>query len=359
MEAPKNQETNDETLQKQMEELKVSNKKKSSPKKGGKKLKKSGKKKKIVNKVVNPQTEDAVKNPEIPQLASIPQQQVLPVELTNEHELPVQNLQQVNKEYQLKDIVKETKHSLNFLKSLNTTVVKPVIVQKVTTLKPIIAPVEMRAPVNFFEGQPLSSDDLVLQNFFKDTTPMVDATSKDLTNSYLFSGTTFQDPNAGQYNNYTNYSNYNSYNYTDYNNYNNYNLDNNYTTDYSNYTNYNDSNNFNNYLSQSAVYPSQTQYYQQANTEPSTFTRPVVEKVQQNPISASQIKPQTGKKSIKKKKIVKKKKKVVKSQMSAGKVNEGSPQGKAPNVDANSNQKIQEQNAGNEDGKMPRDSMRP
>ena len=355
MEAQKNQEGNNETPQKQIVELKGSNKKKHSPKKGVKKLKAGGKKKKIVNQVVNAQTEVDVKNPEIPQLAAIPQKQVLPVEMTNEHELPVKNLQQVNKEYQLKDIVKETKHSLNFLKSLNTTVVKPVIVQKVTTLKPIIAPVEMRTPVNFFEGQPLSSDDLVLQNFFKDTTPMVDATSKDLTNSYLFSGTTFQDPNAGQYNNYTNYSNYNNYNYTDYNNYNNYNSYNNYSTtnDYSNYFNYNDSNN---YLSQSAVYPSQAQYFQQTNTEPNTFSHPQVEKVQQNPVSASQLKPQTGKKSIKKKKIVKKKKVVKKS---AGQVNAGNPQEKAPNVAANSNQKVGEQNAGDEDGKMPRDSMRP
>ena len=113
MEETKNQEGNNETPQKQFVEFKGSNKKKRSLKKGVKKLKAGGKKKKIVNKVVNAQIEDAVKNPEVPQieqLPAIPQQQVLPVEMTNEHELPVKNLQQVNKEYQLKDIVNETKH---------------------------------------------------------------------------------------------------------------------------------------------------------------------------------------------------------------------------------------------------------
>lgn len=363
MEAPQNHEGNNDTPQKQIVELKGSNKKKRSPKKGIKKGKASGKKKKIVNKVVNAQTEDVVKNPEIPQLAPIPQQQFLPVEMTNEHELPVKNLQQVNKEYQLKDIVNETKHTTNYLKSVNTTVVKPVIVQKVTTRKPIIAPVEMRTPVNFFEGQPLSTDDLVLQNFFKDTSPMVDATSKDLTNSYLFNGTTFQDPNAGQYNNY---SNYNNFNFNDYNNYNNSNAFGNYTnytnySNYTNYTNYNDPNNLNNYFSQSVQYPSAAQYYPQTNTEPNTFTRPQVEKVHQKNISASEIKPQSGKKSIRKsgvKKIVKKKK-VVKSQISAGQAPANNPQEKEPNVAANNNQKIAEQKAEDEDDKLPRDSMRP
>ena len=115
------------------------------------------------------------------------QNQILPSQ-TFQKELPIKNLEQVNEEYQLKDIINKTKTMVNYNTALSTTVVKPVIVQEVITRKPIIAPVDYKTPVNFFEGQPLSEEDLIIQNFFKNTSPMVQATSQDISNSYLFNG---------------------------------------------------------------------------------------------------------------------------------------------------------------------------
>ena len=111
------------------------------------------------------------------------QRQVLPNQVFQK-ELPVQNREdQINKQYKLKDIVNKTQTMVNYLKALSTTVVKPVIVQEVTTRKPIIAPVDIKTPVNFFEGQPLNEEDLIIQNFFKNTTPVYD---EKISNSIIY-----------------------------------------------------------------------------------------------------------------------------------------------------------------------------
>lgn len=115
------------------------------------------------------------------------QRQILPSQ-TFQKELPIKNLEHVNQQYQLKDIINKTKTMINYNKALSTTVVKPVIVQEVITRKPIIAPVDYKTPINFFEGQPLSEEDLKIQNFFKDTSYMDQAKSQDIYNSYLFNG---------------------------------------------------------------------------------------------------------------------------------------------------------------------------
>lgn len=120
-------------------------------------------------------------------LPSQAQSQILPSQ-TFQKELPVKNLEHVNQQYQLKDIINKTKTMVNYHKALSTTIVKPVIVQEVTTRKPIIAPVDYRTPVNFFEGKPLSEQDLIIQDFFKDTSPMLQSTNQDITNSYFFNG---------------------------------------------------------------------------------------------------------------------------------------------------------------------------
>ena len=210
-----------------------------------------------------------------------PNQNVLPPKMTRQvlpnqvyqKELPVQNREDhVNKQYQLKDIVNKTQTMVNYLKALSTTVVKPVIVQEVTTRKPIIAPVDYKTPVNFFEGQPLNEEDLIIQNFFKDTTP-VQYTNSDYSN--LFNG-------------------------------------NNYLSQSMQYPSMESQQEFNNanYLSQSMQYSSPTQTYFKSNTIASTsLSRPQAEKVQLKNVSGEEFN-QPHKKVIKKKgKIVKKKKK--------------------------------------------------
>lgn len=116
------------------------------------------------------------------------------------------NTEHINKQYNLKDIVKKTQKTVNFIKALSSTVVKPVIVSEVTTLKPIIAPVKIKDPVNFFEGQPLSQEDSTIQNFFKNTTPVSDNSQQYYQNYYSFSQ---QFPTQQQNNNIYN-SNYSS-----------------------------------------------------------------------------------------------------------------------------------------------------
>ena len=102
------------------------------------------------------------------------------------NDLQFQNTEQVNKQYQLEDIVRTAQTTINFIKALSTTVVKPVIIEEVTTRKPIIAPVNIKTPVNFFEGQPLSEEDLIIQNFFKDTTPVSENTEQYYQNYYSY-----------------------------------------------------------------------------------------------------------------------------------------------------------------------------
>ena len=111
---------------------------------------------------------------------------IYPDQSQYQNQLPVQNTEQVNKQYQLEDIVRKAQTTINFIKALNTTVVKPVIVQEVTTRKPIIAPVNIKTPVNFFEGQPLSEADLMIQNFFKNTTPVAENSEQYYQNYYSY-----------------------------------------------------------------------------------------------------------------------------------------------------------------------------
>jgi len=98
----------------------------------------------------------------------------------------LQNSEHVNKQYQLDDIVRKPQTTVNYIKALNTTVVKPVIVQKVTTRKPIIAPVNIKTPINYFEGQPLNQEDLIIQNFFKNTTPVAENTPEYYKEFYAY-----------------------------------------------------------------------------------------------------------------------------------------------------------------------------
>ena len=111
---------------------------------------------------------------------------IYPDQSQYQNQLPLQNTEQVNKQYQLEDIVRKAQTTINFIKALNTTVVKPVIVQEVTTRKPIIAPVNIKTPVNFFEGQPLSEEDLIIQNFFKNTTPVSENSEQYYQNYYSY-----------------------------------------------------------------------------------------------------------------------------------------------------------------------------
>ena len=346
-----------------------SGKKKGLPKKVKKSSKAVSGKTKVTKKVTKTKKVESVKNPQIEE--QIPEQaesqlqpiesppQFLPSEEAYEKELPVKNLeQQVNKEYKLKDIVNTTKTTMHFLKSLSTTVVKPTIVQKVTTRKPIIAPVDYRTPVNFYEGQPLSQEDLVIQNFFKNTSPLTEATSKDLSDSYLFNGTNYnsnylsQSVQPSQTYNYNLNSNYDygSNSYSDYNNYSNYT---NYTNEYNNYNNNYDYNN--NYLSQSVQYPSTTPNLAQEETTTTTtdsnFVRPQIEKVQ-----VANNGPQTEKKVVKKKfikKSGKKKKKTLKN-MENVKKNLAQENKPVPVQDAEEGRREED----DDDGDMPRDSIR-
>ena len=348
-----------------------SGKKKGLPKKVKKSTKSVTGKTKVIKKVAKSKKAESVKvlpiQEQIPEQAETHLQpveappQFLPSEEGYEKELPVQNLeQQVNKEYKLKDIVNATKTTMHFLKSLSKTVVKPTIVQKVTTRKPIIAPVDYRTPVNFYEGQPLSQEDLTIQNFFKDTSPLTDATSKDLSNSYLFNGTDYnanylsQSVPPSQTYNYNLSSSYDygsSNTYGDYNNYNNYT---NYTNDYNNYNNNYDYNNNYNYLSQSVQYPSTAPNLAQeevTTTTDSNFVRPMIEKVQ-----VDNAGPQTEKKAVKKKtkKSGKKKRKIVKN-MESVKKNLNQEENPVPaQDDAEEGKKVED----DDDGDMPRDSVR-
>ena len=189
------------------------------------------------------------------------QRQVLPNQVFQK-ELPVQNREdQINKQYKLKDIVNKTQTMVNYLKALSTTVVKPVIVQEVTTRKPIIAPVDIKTPVNFFEGQPLNEEDLIIQNFFKNTTPVYD---EKISNSIIYNDNSIlsqslQYPSQQQQ--------YNT-----------------------------------NYLSQSMQYPSQNQAYFKSNTIATSTNnaRPQVEKVQLKTVSGEEF--NQPKKKVKKKK---------------------------------------------------------
>lgn len=188
------------------------------------------------------------------------QRQVLPNQVYQK-ELPVQNREdQINKQYKLKDIVNKTQTMVNYLKALSTTVVKPVIVQEVTTRKPIIAPVDIKTPVNFFEGQPLNEEDLIIQNFFKNTTPVYD---EKISNSIIYNNNSIlsqslQYPSQQQYNT--------------------------------------------NYISQSMESPSQNQTYFKSNTIATTTNniRPQVEKVQLKTVSGEEF--NQPKKKVKKKK---------------------------------------------------------
>lgn len=313
-------------------------------------VKKVAKTKKLVS-VKNSENQELSQNQNLNQIQSQiqsqnPNQNVLPPKMQRQvlpnqvyqKQLPVQNREdQVNKEYQLKDIVHKSQTMVNYLKALSTTVVKPVIVQEVTTRKPIIAPVDIKTPVNFFEGQPLSEEDLIIQNFFKDTTP-VQYTNNEYSN--LFNGNNNYLSQSMQYPSMQPQQEYNNANY----------------------------------LSQSMQYPSPTQTYFKSNTIASTsLSRPQAEKVQLKNVSGEEFN-QPHKKVIKKKgKIVKKKKKkITKSQAVNqenvdGKNQELSksmqPAEKGQNITHSvpvEQKKIVEQTAEEEDDddKMPRDSVR-
>ena len=125
-------------------------------------------------------------------------------EFTYEREAIIEGEEFVNKKYQLKDIINKTKTTVNYNKALSQTIVKPVIVQEVTTLKPIIAPVSFQTPVNFFKGKPLGEEDLIIQNFFKNTTPYISESgqNKDNTNANIYSND-FNSPLTQTFNYYS------------------------------------------------------------------------------------------------------------------------------------------------------------
>ena len=293
--------------------------------------------------------------------SELPQQQFIASEMPYEHELPVQNLEHINKEYQLKDIINKTKTTYSYSKALSTTVVRPVIVQEVTTRKPIIAPVDIRTPVNFFEGQPLNSEDLIIKNFFKNTSSLVDATEKDYSNSYLFQGNNFLAQSVQ-------YPTYQTQPQQQYNNY--------------------------NFLSQSVQLPSQRQNVGIAHNtiETDKFTRPLIEKVEQNAVRIEEFNPLSAR-GVQNKivneqivltqpkaqtKKIKKVKKIVKSQIiknkDSGKKNQElskslRPQEKIENITVNNmlkstfpaliqQKKIEEQKYNETEEKIPRDSIR-
>ena len=329
--------------------------KKPSPKKIIKVSKTTTGKPKMIRKIIKTKKEVAVKNSELPQ------QQFTASEMPYEHELPVQNLEHINEEYQLKDIINKTKTTYSYSKALSTTVVKPVIVQEVTTRKPIIAPIDIRTPVNFFEGQPLNSEDLIIQNFFKNTTSLVDATEQDYSNSYLFQGNNFLAQSVQ-------YPTYQTQPQQQYNNF--------------------------NYLSQSVQLPSQRQNYGFINNtiEADKFAIPRIQKVEQQAVGIEEFSPQSARKLQNKiineqivltqpktqTKKVKKVKKIVKKQIiknkDSGKKNQEiskslRPQEKIQNITVNNmlkstfpvliqQKKIEEQKYNETEEKIPRDSIR-
>ena len=322
--------------------------KKSSPKKIIKVSKTSTGKPKATRKIIKTKRVMPVKN------AEIPQQEFIESEMPYEHELPVQNMEHINKEYQLKDIINKTKTTYSYSKALRTTVVKPVIVQEVTTRKPIIAPVDIRTPVNFLEGKPLSSEDLLIQNFFNNTSSLVEANEKDYSNSYLFQGNNFL-PQSVQFT----------------------------TSQIQPQLQYN---NFN-YTSQSVQYPSQNNNaITQINIEAGNFTLPTIEKVQQkNVIEFNPQSEREGQKKIINKPIARTQpktqstkmrtvKKIVKSQGRLKKNQDISkslrPQEKIENITVNNmlkstypvliqQKKIKEQKYEETEEKIPKDSIRP
>lgn len=332
-----------------------------------------------IKKTIKSKNEVSVKNPEFQGESKVlpaqVQRQVLPNQFL-EKQLPIKNTEQVNKQYQLKDIINETKTTINYHKALSTTIVKPVIVQEVVTRKPIIAPVDFRTPVNFFEGQPLNEEDLVIQNFFKNTNQEYhDATSEDLANSYLFNGSNNFLGQSVQYN-------YSQPQYNDY------------------------YNNNGNLLSQSVQLPNQKPSLERYNTIPTsspttivtknettkTFVRPQVEKVQPKKIT-QEFNPKNDQKVMKKKKIIKTQQKtqikkvnggnnIAKSQVTASYEIEKNkeqvinkslkPQEKVQNITVNNmlkatypvlveQKKIMENDVAEDDTdeKIPRDSIRP
>ena len=279
-----------------------------------KKTKKTGKKKKIkssskvessqpnlVQSAINPQRMLSAGQPQI--LEPIyPDQSLYKSQLSS-----LQNSEHVNKQYQLDDIVRKPQTTVNYIKALNTTVVKPVIVQKVTTRKPIIAPVNIKTPINFFEGQPLNQEDLIIQNFFKNTTPVAENTPEYYKEFYAYNQ---QYPN------------------------------NNYLTQSLQYPTIQQQANNINILTQSARLPTQRQNI--------SYVQPQVEKIQ-NQNSTIEENNQKTAGNMKVKKIIKKKKgkkkKTKKQEMSAS-LNQANP---LP---------VQQKKEEEDDDNMPRDSIR-
>lgn len=279
-----------------------------------KKTKKTGKKKKIkssskvessqpnlVQSAINPQRMLSAGQPQI--LEPIyPDQSLYKSQLAS-----LQNSEQVNKQYQLDDIVRKPQTTVNYIKALNTTVVKPVIVQKVTTRKPIIAPVNIKTPINYFEGQPLNQEDLIIQNFFKNTTPVAENTPEYYKEFYAYNQ---QYPN------------------------------NNYLTQSLQYPTIQQQANNINILTQSARLPTQRQNI--------SYVQPQVEKIQ-NQNSTIEENNQKTAGNMKVKKIIKKKKgkkkKTKKQEMSAS-LNQANP---LP---------VQQKKEEEDDDNMPRDSIR-
>ena len=279
-----------------------------------KKTKKTGKKKKIkssakaessqpnlVQSAINPQRMLSAGQPQI--LEPIyPDQSLYKSQLAS-----LRNSEHVNKQYQLDDIVRKTQTTVNYIKALNTTVVKPVIVQKVTTRKPIIAPVNIKTPVNFFEGQPLNQEDLIIQNFFKNTTPVAENSPEYYKEFYAYNQ---QYPNK------------------------------NYLTQSLQYPTIQQQANNANILTQSARFPTQRQNI--------SYAQPQIEKIQNQNSTIGEINQKTAG-NMKVKKIVKKKKgkkkKTKKQEMSAS-LNQANP---LP---------LQQKKEEEDDDNMPRDSIR-
>ena len=288
-----------------------------------KKTKKTGKKKKIkssskvessqpnlVQSAINPQRMLSAGQPQI--LEPIyPDQSLYKSQLSS-----LQNSEHVNKQYQLDDIVRKPQTTVNYIKALNTTVVKPVIVQKVTTRKPIIAPVNIKTPINFFEGQPLNQEDLIIQNFFKNTTPVAENTPEYYKEFYAYNQ---QYPN------------------------------NNYLTQSLQYPTIQQQANNINILTQSARLPTQRQNI--------SYVQPQVEKIQ-NQNSTIEENNQKTAGNMKVKKIIKKKKGKKKKKKKKGKKKKTKKQEMSASLNQANPLPVQQKKEEEDDDNMPRDSIR-
>ena len=88
----------------------------------------------------------------------------------------------INSNIMLKDIVNIPKRTFNYSNAYSTTIVKPVIIEEVTTRKPIIIPINIKSPVNI-GGQPIN-DDIFVQQIFRSSNPNLPSSNYSLDKEY-------------------------------------------------------------------------------------------------------------------------------------------------------------------------------